>query len=456
MRIAGKKIKMTVLGAFSANDFRTRIAQKNVLLLFINKVLAALISFQIIPATIGYVDPSQYGIWIAISSIVSWMVYFDFGLTHGFRNKFAAAKANGDMQLAKSYVSTSYAALFILFSVIMIVGLIINHFISWSVILQVDSLLEGTLYKVFNLLIIFFSLQMILNVFTTMLLADQRPAFSASVVTVGQFLALLAIYLLSFFTDGNLVNLAVALVGVPVVSLAVISFTFFKTKYQEYKPSVRNINTSLIKNIIGLGSKFFIIQLSMLFVFQFANFIIIRLMGAEAVTTYTIVYRYFSLIYVVMGIVFLPFWSAFTDAFAKGEILWMKTTYKKLSKIWLSTLPLFLVLFLMSSVVYKYWLAKDIEINYMLSLAMGLHMIILSRANLYMFCLNGIGKVYLQMLIYVVFALISIPLMYLFTSIWGYYGIILVSSLVYFSQAIVGHIQLRKILDNSDYGIWSK
>jgi len=447
---------MKILSVFKSNDLRTKVAQKNVILLFANKLLAVLISFQLIPATIGYVDSSQYGIWIAISSIVSWMVYFDFGLTHGFRNSFTKAKAEGNVELARSYVSTSYIILLIIFLTLMVIGLIVNNWLNWSSLLSVNPDLNVALRKVFNLLIVFFSLQMILNLFTTMLLADQKPAFSASVVTIGQLLALVAIYFLSYFTTGSLENLAIALVGVPAFSLAVISFIMYKAKFKDYSPSIASIDFSLTKNIIGLGSKFFIIQLSMLFVFQFANFILIRVMGPESVTTYNIAYRYFSMIYVVMGIVFLPFWSAFTDAYAKGEIEWMKKTYHKLSKIWTLVLPIFIVLFFMAPFVYKYWLAKNIQIDYWLSFAMGIHMILLSRANLYMFCLNGIGKVTMQMLVYLVFALISIPLMIYFTGLYGYYGVILVSSLVFLCQSIIGHIQLKMILNNSAYGIWVK
>ncbi len=360
------------------------------------------------------------------------------------------------MELARSYVSTSYIILLIIFLTLMVIGLIVNNWLNWSSLLSVNPDLNVALRKVFNLLIVFFSLQMILNLFTTMLLADQKPAFSASVVTIGQLLALVAIYFLSYFTTGSLENLAIALVGVPAFSLAVISFIMYKAKFKDYSPSIASIDFSLTKNIIGLGSKFFIIQLSMLFVFQFANFILIRVMGPESVTTYNIAYRYFSMIYVVMGIVFLPFWSAFTDAYAKGEIEWMKKTYHKLSKIWTLVLPIFIVLFFMAPFVYKYWLAKNIQIDYWLSFAMGIHMILLSRANLYMFCLNGIGKVTMQMLVYLVFALISIPLMIYFTGLYGYYGVILVSSLVFLCQSIIGHIQLKMILNNSAYGIWVK
>lgn len=324
---------MNLFKIFKSDNSRTKLAQKNVLLLFINKIFAAFISLQLIPATIGYVDSTQYGIWIALSSLVSWMVYFDFGLTHGFRNGFATARAQENNFLAKQYIATSYALLTVIFSGILITFLIINQWISWSSILGVDRSLDNVLHNVFIIIVIFFSLQMIFNLFTTFLLADQKPALSAMVVTLGQFLALVVIYIFTLFTEGSLLNLAFALIGVPAVTLIVLTVIFFKTKFKEYAPSFKNINFKLSKNILSLGGKFFIIQLSMLFIFQFANFIIIRVMGAEAVTSYTIAYRYFSIIYIAMGIVFLPFWSAFTDAYAKKEFAWMRMTYSKLSNI---------------------------------------------------------------------------------------------------------------------------
>lgn len=447
---------MNFLKFLKTDDFRTKLAQKNILFLLVNKMLAAFISLQLIPATIGYVDSSQYGIWIALSSLVSWMVYFDFGLTHGFRNGFAASKAKGNILLAKQYLTTSYAILTVIFSTLMVACLIINQWLSWSSILGVDKSLDDVLHNVFIILVVFFSIQMVFNLFTTLLLADQKPAFSAMIVTTGQFFALLVIYVFTLFTTGSLIHLAFALIGVPAITLVLITFFFFRTKFKEYAPSISNINWSLTKDILGLGGKFFVIQLSMLFVFQFANFIIIRVMGAEAVTNYTIAYRYFSIIYIVMGIVFLPFWSAFTDAYAKNELSWMSSTYSKLSKIWTLTIVIFAVLLFLSPFVYKYWLAKDIEIDFKLSLAMGLNMIILSRANLYMLCLNGIGKVFMQMIVYLIFAVLAIPMMYLLTKLLGYYGIIMVTSLVYLCQAVTGHIQLKMILKGKDNGIWSK
>lgn len=447
---------MSLLKFLKSDNARTKLAQKNVLLLFVNKILVALISLQLIPATLGYVESAQYGIWITLSSIVAWMIYFDMGLTHGFRNSFAEAKAKGDTKLANEYVSTSYALLTIIFLSLLVILLVANNWINWCSVLNVDEALEGTLHNVFSVIIIFFSAQMVFNLISTLLLADQKPAISAMIITIGQLLSLIVIYILAIFTKGSLLHLAFALMGVPTLSLIIITIIFFKTKLKEYAPSLKKVNWKLSKNIIGLGSKFFIIQLSMLFVFQFSNIVLSRILGPDAVTEYNITYRYFSLIYIAMSVLFIPFWSAFTEAYTKGEQGWMKSTYQKLSKIWCLTIVLFAILLIISPFVYKYWLAGKIDINIGLSIAMGLNMIILSRANLYMTCINGTGKIFMQMLIYLIFALISIPMMFYFTKLWGYYGILIVTSMVYLCQSISGHIQLKMIFNGKEHGIWGK
>ena len=81
------------------------------------KVINIFISLQVVPLTIHYVNPSKYGVWLTLSSIIAWISYFDFGFAHGFRNRFAEAIAKGEFLLARKYVSTTYAVLFILFSI---------------------------------------------------------------------------------------------------------------------------------------------------------------------------------------------------------------------------------------------------------------------------------------------------------------------------------------------------
>ena len=272
---------------------RTIEAKKNILYSFVIKFISILINLAIVPLTINYVNTTQYGIWLTISSIVGWISFFDFGFTHGFRNRFTEAIAKNETVLARKYVSTIYAVLIIIFTVLLFISIGLNSVISWSKVLSLNNIYDEELRRVFVVLIVFFCLQLILNTITTLLLADQKVAMAALITTIGQFLVLISIYIITKFTHGSLYYLAIVMSGAPCVVFTIVTVKLFKGTYNPFVPSFKYVDFKLTKDLIGLGGKFFIIQLSMLVIFQFTNIILSRIEGPLAVTEYNIAYKYF-------------------------------------------------------------------------------------------------------------------------------------------------------------------
>src|SRR6184192_3446730 len=114
-------------------------AKKNILFSFIIKGLSICISLVLVPLLINYINASRYGIWLTLSSIVSWFSFFDIGLTQGLRNKFAESKAKNDVKGAQIYISTTYAVLGIIFGLLWIIFLIVNNFLNWSTLLKLPQ-----------------------------------------------------------------------------------------------------------------------------------------------------------------------------------------------------------------------------------------------------------------------------------------------------------------------------
>ena len=77
-------------------DNRTKLLIYNSSIMLIVKGLSILLSFFILPITIGYVSSSTYGVWLTISSIISWISFFDVGINNGLLNKFAECRAIND------------------------------------------------------------------------------------------------------------------------------------------------------------------------------------------------------------------------------------------------------------------------------------------------------------------------------------------------------------------------
>jgi len=60
------------------------------------KIFAVGFSFLVVPLMVCYLGSEKYGIWSTLLSLVSWMLFFDFGLANGTRNRISEALANGN------------------------------------------------------------------------------------------------------------------------------------------------------------------------------------------------------------------------------------------------------------------------------------------------------------------------------------------------------------------------
>lgn len=295
-------------------------AKKNILASFIIKGMSVGSSLVLIPLTINYVNSSQYGIWLTISSIIGWFSFFDIGLTHGLRNKFAEAKAKGDTATAQIYVSTTYAILALIFSGLWILFLLLNPYLSWTKMLNLSATIEPELSLLVIIVVTYFCLSFILKVINAIILADQEPAKASLIDAIPQILSLGIIFVLLRTTEGSLVYLGIALCLSPIITLISANIILFRKKYKKYKPRFSKIDFSYAKGLFNLGLTFFVIQFAVVVQLETANILISRNFGPAEVTSFNIVYKFFSILSMVFIIFVTPFWSASTEAYFNKDL----------------------------------------------------------------------------------------------------------------------------------------
>lgn len=442
---------------FSEKSERTRLALKNIVASFVFKALSIFVSLAVIPLTISYLDSYRYGIWITVSTIISWVHYFDFGLANGFRNKFAEAKATEDIHLCKKYVSTTYAIMTILMAIVFAIFYVVNLFLNWCDILNLPVIYEREIKEMFVILTGVLCIQMIADVLTKLFAGDQRPAYSGLIVVVGQVLSLAMILLLVHNTQGSLVTLAACFSSIPTITLFIATFFFFRTKhYKPYCPSFKDIDFKLSKNILGMGLKFFLLQISIIAILQLINMILTRNCGADSVTLYNVAYKYFSILLLVMGLIVAPLWSAFTDAYTKKDVAWMHSTLKKCDLLNLLVIFAGLIAYFIAPFFYKVWIGDKLYIPDTLSLWVMIFAVVQTIGFVYMTLINGIGKVRIQTILFCIFAILGFPVMSLSTTNFGIIGIVFLPIAVYFLQTVFLRIQLGKLIHGNESGIWAK
>ncbi len=434
-------------------------AKKNILASLFIKGCSIAVGLVSVPLTLHYVNPEQYGIWLTLSSLVSWLGYFDIGLGNGLRNKFAEAKAKGDDHLARVYVSTTYAILTIIILVVMVLFFCINPFLNWATILNASPTISSNLSLLAIIIFLFFCMQFVLQLITTILNADQRPAKASFFNFLGSLLAMITIFILTKTTRGNLIYLGLAFTVAQLVVLAASTLWFYTHEYKKYAPSFKYVNFKYARNLMGLGIKFFVIQISFIVLYETSTILIAHLRDTAdtaAVTKYNLAFKFFSVITMVFGIIMMPFWSAYTEAFVKNDFDWIRASMKNLMRMWLLFFTGGVIMLLLCNQVYALWVGPEIKVPFRMSLIVAGYILVNSWNMIFSVFLNGVGKIKLQLYFGIAGALINIPLaLYLGKQI-GIEGVVLSTFLLGLINAVWSPMQYYKIINRKATGIWDK
>lgn len=440
---------------------RSSKLKKNVLLSLFVKAGSIICSLLLVPASMNFVNNDvsneRYGIWLTISSIVAWMSFFDIGFTNGLRNKLAEAFGFKDYKVAKVYISTTYVILSVIFLVLMVVLLLLVRNFDISPLLKINMDYESDLKVALYVLIVYFCVTFILRILSVVLIADQRPAYSSFIDFLGQGLSLVAVLFLPSGSDGSLAVLSYSLCIPPMLVWLVFTLICYGKDYRECIPSLKNIDFKYAGCILSLGLKFFVIQIAALIQFQTANLLIARLISMEEVTQYNIAYKYFNVLYMVFMILLQPFWSAVTEAYSKGDTVWIKSSVKRYVQLAALTFVGGLLMLVASDFVYSIWIGNKVFIPFELSAWMFIYIYTMIFGAIFVYFVNGIGALKIQYVSSLISPLLFIGVVFLLVKVFniGVISILVASIIANFNGLILAPMQYYKVIIKKNKGIWT-
>ncbi len=445
---------MRVLSRINSGSQRTVTIKKNILLSFLIKGISILTSFLLVPLTLGYVTSEIYGVWLTISSILHWMTYMDVGFTLGLKNRLAEALAKNDYERGRGLVSTTYFMMIVIFVPFSILLIVASPFINWCSILNVSQQYSDTICITIQILSLFLSLQMIVNVFVAVVAAHQKTALSQLFQVIGQVCSLIIIACMSKFIEPSLVNLTFAYSLMPIVIVALASLYFFRGSMNYIAPNYKSVDKRYIRDLWNLGVKFFIIQIQMIILYQSTNLLISHIDGPEAVTQYNVAYKLLNIISMVYMIILGPLWPAFTDAYAKDDYKWMKNIYRKMSLFFIILCVVIVVVTLMSPLIYRLWVGDKVSVPLILTILVALYTMLHSWDTLQVMLINGVGTVKLQSYVVLIGIILHIPLSLFLGRYIGILGVVVSMCIINFIYSCFFTIQINKIINQKASGIW--
>jgi O-antigen/teichoic acid export membrane protein len=447
-----------ILRNFTEGHSRTVKAKKNIAGLFVLRAVSILTNFLLVPLTLHYLNPTRYGIWLTLTSVLTWVNVLDIGLGTGLRNKFAEAVANGRDDLARIYVSTSYAFIALLAALAIGIFWVVNPMLHWSAILNTPPDMEAELSSLARIVFTFFCLRVVFGLIGTILVADQRPAMNGLLEVVANILSLIVIWFLTKSAESSLFWLGFVISFSVLIVPFLANFWYFNRKYGKYIPSLRFVKVKYARELMGLGIQFFFLQMAGIVIFSTSNIIITQLFGPAEVTPFNIAFKYYGVASMAFLMVLTPFWTAYTDAYVKKDVEWIQRTNRKLRNAWMVMLAGVAIMTLCADRVYALWVGNQVHVPLSLSVAMACYVLIIAWSNIYAYFINSTGKLRLQLWAAFIEAVFNIALAIFLAKNLGLRstGVTLATCLALLPACFVWPIQMKKLLAGTPAGIWTK
>ena len=451
-------IKTQIRKKFIGTDSRSKKMYKNTVAMIGIRGVSMILTLISAPIMLYHVDRADYGVLLTLTSIVGWVGYMDVGLGNGLRNKLPEFLAKGDFHSAKKIVSSCYVTLAIYVALIIVIFLMVSPFVDWLGVLNSPTSDAGEIRGLTNVVFIAFCIQFLFGLINSILFAYQMPAFQSLFTFVGQFVALIALVIQVYVFDvTSVLQIGAVNSMIPPLVLFLGSIGLFRTKLKEIAPSFKLFEFKSVGSILSLGLKFFVLQMITIVLFQANSIIIARVVSPEAVVEYNLAFKYVSLLTMIFTIVITPVWSATTDAYVRKDFAWINKTISLSRKVCIASIFIGVLMVLASKFVYGIWLGKGtIDINYSTTSLILLYISFEMLYKVYGTIINGTGKVFAQIILTGIIAIIYIPLAIFLGNLCGLSGVLIANTIVFALNYVWSKLQCNKLINQTATGIWNK
>ena len=397
MTVIWNKIKLLIFD----KDKTVKSMTVNTLL----RPIAMILSFLYTPLLLSYLGHEKYGIWTTLLSVINWINYCDVGIGHGLRNVLSVEISEGKYDEAKRSVSTAYVVLTVISSALWLLLILSVILFDWNKILGTQLNVDIVLYITFT----FICINFVMALCNTLMYALQMSEKVSIRNIIVQVLNIVGVIVLQQIGKGELKYLAILFGATTSVVYIATSWRIFSQK--EYlKPHLKLVQRNKIRDISGIGIKFFIIQMAGILLYSVDNILISNLYGAESVTPFNTVYKVFNMVASVYLALIVPIWSRTTVAIANKDFTWVKKTVKNLNLLLVPFYIVFILLLFTYEELAAIWLGEKLDYQNGLILINVIYFSVYLIGSLYAYVLNGIGSVNYQMWLNIAEAIVNIPL----------------------------------------------
>jgi O-antigen/teichoic acid export membrane protein len=421
----------------------------------LSRGIGVLVPLILIPATLSYLGAELYGLWMTVVALTAMAAFADLGLGNGLMTKLAPCCANRRVGLARSYISSAYAALAALAVTACVLLWTMPGLIPWSRLLHATGTVTASDARTISVVCLTaFVINLPITLVTRVQYAYQQVVQS-NLWQAAANLSPLPLVFAAVYARVSPAGVVAAAASGPVLVGIANNIWFFAHQMPDLAPRLKYVNRAAIRELFRLSGLFLALTVVMALANSSEVFVVAHALDLRAVTDYSVSARLLAVLGSVVSILNLPLWPANADALARGHEGWVRRTTRRMTA--LSVLAILIpsaVLVPAGEVVLRLWIGGAASADPMLLLGFALWFLALGAVSPWLTVQLAAGLVRPQLIGWSMYLVMSIPAKYVGVALFGvvavpYIGVVTLL-LTVFPASVLGYRRALSALAGAD------
>ena len=335
---------------------------KNLLSGSLSKISTIGIRLLQVPILLSALGAEEYGRWLIISSLPSWLVLANLGFGSVAGNEISMAIGAGDNNGAVKVYSTTIALISILAFICSILVIIIAPIIPWANIMSILPYRQGEIVYSIVLLSLSIFISFLAEAFGVRFRAAHKNHVGVLLSSIRPWVELLFLMIFMKFNKGfQFISLSIFL---STIFYLLLIWWFSRKLIRELSFSIQNVDKTIIKNIFKKGVAFQAFPLGNAMLFQGNLLVIQSFLGPIAVAAFATARTLVRSINQIFELINQVIWPELSHLIGAKK-------YEKASQIHrlgvisaiVVSFTLVIILSLIGVPIYTLWTGKEISLS---------------------------------------------------------------------------------------------
>lgn len=312
-----------------AGSARSRNLVRGIVSSFLSRGVAALVPLAMIPVVLPELGASTYGAWMTIVSITAMLVWADLGLGNGLLTRLSAHLSKDDRLSARRDILATYSIVAVVGGILSILTLASPLVVSWPRILNAGGSSADAVTPIALVCMLSFWANMPLSLIQRVQYAAQQVGISNAFTATGPVISLLLTLWATGSDQTPVLIVFSATVGPLIANLAATAWFF--SRNPSLIPRLADRRGAQPLALLSLGGLFVLITMFSSLASNSDSMVIAHTLGAVQVADFAVAARVMASMGLVISLVNLPFWPATANALARGDTAWVHRTTRRMA-----------------------------------------------------------------------------------------------------------------------------